>query len=44
MRASDKRNVFDELALADNIILKELASASNDHKNILDIFAKRVAL
>ena len=42
MSTDRKRNVFDELMIADNKILKELDN--DDHKKILDIFAKRVGL
>jgi len=38
------RDVFEELLIADNKILKELDSPSKDHHKILDNFAKRVAL
>jgi len=38
------RNVFDELTIADNKILEERDKANNDHKKILDVFAKRVGL
>ena len=44
MSTDRKRNVFDELMIADNKILKELDNARDEHKKILDIFAKRVAL
>ena len=44
MSPDRKRNVFDELMIADNKILKELDDDGNDHKKILDIFAKRVGL
>ena len=44
MSPDRKRNVFDELMIADNKILQELDDDGNDHKKILDIFAKRVGL
>jgi hypothetical protein len=37
-------DVFDELTIEDNKILKELDAVRNDHKKILDLFAKRVGL
>jgi hypothetical protein len=37
-------DVFEELLIADNKILKELDNAGQDHRKILDIFAKRVTL
>lgn len=38
------RDVFEELLIADNKILKELDSAGKDHQKILDNFAKGVTL
>ena len=38
------QDVFEELSLADNKILKELDHAKDNHKKILDIFAMRVNL
>jgi hypothetical protein len=38
------RDVFEELLIADNKILKELISAGKDHHKILDNFAKPVTL
>jgi hypothetical protein len=37
-------DVFDELTIADNKLLKGFDIADNDHKKILDIFAARVSL
>src|SRR5688572_6821572 len=37
-------NVFEELLIADNKILKELENAGEDHYKILDNFAKRITL
>lgn len=37
-------DVFDELSIADNKLLKGLDNANEDHKKILDIFARRVTL
>lgn len=37
-------DVFEELLIADNKILKGLDKAKKDHKKILDIFARRVTL
>lgn len=39
-----RQDVFEELSLADNKILKKLDDAKEDHKRILDIFAMRVNL
>jgi|ERR1700752_3427134 hypothetical protein len=39
-----KTDVFEELLIADNKILKDLNSAKQNHKKILDIFARRVTL
>jgi len=44
MRTDANTNVFYELTKADNRILKELDKADKDHKKVLDIFARRVAL
>lgn len=38
------QDVFEELSLADNKILKELDDAKDNHKKILDVFAMRVNL
>jgi hypothetical protein len=38
------QDVFEELLIADNKILKELDSAGKAHHKILDNFAKRVTL
>lgn len=37
-------DVFDELSIADNKLLKGLDNANEDHRKILDIFARRVTL
>ena len=37
-------DVFDELSIADNKLLIGLDIANEDHKKILDIFARRVTL
>lgn len=37
-------DVFEELLIADNKILKGLDNAKQNHKKILDIFARRVTL
>jgi polyhydroxyalkanoate synthesis regulator phasin len=37
-------DVFDELSIADNKLLIGLDNANEDHKKILDIFARRVTL
>jgi len=37
-------DVFEELLIADNKILKNLGNVKQNHKKILDIFARRVTL
>ena len=37
-------DVFEDLLIKDNKLLKELDDAEKDHKKILDIFARRVNL
>jgi hypothetical protein len=37
-------DVFEELLIADNKILKSLDNAKQNHKKILDVFARRVTL
>jgi hypothetical protein len=37
-------DVFEELLIADNKILKSLDNAKHNHKKILDVFARRVTL
>ena len=44
MRTGKKIDVFEELLIADNKILKGLQIAKQNHKKILDIFARRVTL
>lgn len=44
MRTGKKIDVFEELLIADNKILKGLRIAKQNHKKILDIFARRVTL
>lgn len=44
MRTGKKVDVFEELFIADNKILKGLEIAKQNHKKILDIFARRVTL
>lgn len=38
------QDVFEQLLIADNELIKELDKAAHDHQKILDIFAKRVNL
>ena len=38
------QDVFDELLIADNELLKEIENADEDHYKILDNFAKRITL
>ena len=38
------QDVFEQLLIADNKLIKELDNADHDHQKILDIFAKRVNL
>jgi hypothetical protein len=38
------QDVFEQLLIADNKLVKELDNADHDHQKILDIFAKRVNL
>jgi len=44
MGTGRKIDVFEELLIADNKILKGLQTAKQNHKKILDIFARRVTL
>lgn len=44
MGTGKRTDVFEELLIADNKILKDLDSAKQNHKKILDIFARRVTL
>lgn len=44
MGTGKRTDVFEELLIADNKILKDLDSAKQNHKKILDIFARRVNL
>jgi hypothetical protein len=44
MGTGKRTDVFEELLIADNKILKDLNSAKQNHKKILDIFARRVTL
>jgi len=44
MGTGKKINVFEELLIADNKILKGLETTKQNHKKILDIFARRVTL
>lgn len=44
MGTGKRTDVFEELLIADNKILKNLDSAKQNHKKILDIFARRVTL
>jgi hypothetical protein len=44
MGTGKRIDVFEELLIADNKILKGLDSAKQNHKKILDIFARRVTL
>ena len=37
-------DVFEELAIADNKLLKGIDGAKKNHKKILDIFARRITL
>jgi len=37
-------SIFDEVTFEDNKLLKQLDEVKNEHQNILDLFAKRVAL
>lgn len=38
------QNVFEELLIADNKLLKEIENSGHDRGEILDAFAKRVSL
>ena len=44
MGTGKKIDVFEELLIADNKILKSLGTAKQNHKKILDMFARRVTL
>lgn len=44
MGTGKRTDVFEELLIADNKILKDLDSAKQNHKKILDIFARRITL
>jgi hypothetical protein len=44
MRAGSARQIFEQLLVEDNKILKRLSIGEKDHKKILDIYALRVNL
>jgi hypothetical protein len=44
MGTGKRTDVFEELMIADNKILKDLEATQHNHKKILDIFARRVTL
>lgn len=44
MGTGKRIDVFEELLIADNKILKSLDNAKQNHKKILDVFARRVTL
>ncbi|HJU78702.1 MAG TPA: hypothetical protein VJ599_03955 [Nitrososphaeraceae archaeon] len=44
MGSGQSIDVFEELLIADNKILRSLDNAKQNHKKILDIFARRVTL